>query len=68
MSLRVEAEEGAGARPVEPWSRTAAGFGTIVFLASDLMLFLWQRLPADRLEVTGDRAVLANYFTLVPPM
>lgn len=39
MSLRVEVEEGAAARPVETWSRTAAGFGTIVFLASDLMLF-----------------------------
>jgi uncharacterized protein (TIGR03083 family) len=36
--------------------------------ASDLMLFLWQRIPADRLEVTGDRDVLDRYFTLVPPM
>ncbi|QKV96696.1 maleylpyruvate isomerase family mycothiol-dependent enzyme [Streptomyces sp. NA02950] len=37
--------------------------------ASDLMLFLWQRVPADRLaSVTGDRAVLDRYFTLVPPV
>ncbi|MGK5628957.1 maleylpyruvate isomerase family mycothiol-dependent enzyme [Streptomyces sp. URMC 123] len=36
--------------------------------ASDLALFLWQRLPADRLEVTGDRKVLDRYFTLVPPV
>ncbi|WP_371494325.1 maleylpyruvate isomerase family mycothiol-dependent enzyme [Kitasatospora sp. NBC_00374] len=36
--------------------------------ASDLMLFLWGRLPADRLAVTGDRAVLDRYFTLVPPV
>ncbi len=37
--------------------------------ASDLMLFLWQRLPADRLDkVTGDQAVLDRYFTLVPPV
>ncbi|MFJ1704732.1 maleylpyruvate isomerase family mycothiol-dependent enzyme [Kitasatospora sp. NPDC088346] len=36
--------------------------------ASDLMLFLWGRLPADRLAVTGDRAALDRYFTLVPPV
>ncbi|MEV6398672.1 maleylpyruvate isomerase N-terminal domain-containing protein [Streptomyces sp. NPDC051907] len=36
--------------------------------ASDLMLFLWRRIPADRLQVTGDRAVLDRYFTLVPPV
>ncbi|MGH8931666.1 MAG: maleylpyruvate isomerase family mycothiol-dependent enzyme [Egibacteraceae bacterium] len=36
--------------------------------ASDLMLFLWQRIPADRLEVKGDQDVLDRYFTLVPPM
>lgn len=35
--------------------------------ASDLMLFLWQRIPADRLEVRGDQGVLDRYFTLVPP-
>ncbi|MFF3458252.1 maleylpyruvate isomerase family mycothiol-dependent enzyme [Streptomyces sp. NPDC002730] len=34
--------------------------------ASDLMLFLWQRIPADLLEVKGDREVLDRYFTLVP--
>lgn len=36
--------------------------------ASDLMLFLWQRIPADWLEVNGDRQVLDRYFTLVPPL
>lgn len=36
--------------------------------ASDLALFLWQRLPADELTVDGDRAILARYFTLVPPV
>ncbi|GLW11474.1 hypothetical protein Misp01_66020 [Microtetraspora sp. NBRC 13810] len=36
--------------------------------ASDLMLFLWGRLPADRLDaVHGDETVLGRYFTLVPP-
>ncbi|WP_219466745.1 hypothetical protein [Nonomuraea rhizosphaerae] len=36
--------------------------------ASDLMLFLWRRLPAGRLGVRGDREVLDRYFTLVPPV
>jgi uncharacterized protein (TIGR03083 family) len=36
--------------------------------ASDLMLFLWQRIPADWLDVTGDRDVLDRYFALVPPV
>ncbi|WTW93826.1 maleylpyruvate isomerase family mycothiol-dependent enzyme [Streptomycetaceae bacterium NBC_01309] len=36
--------------------------------ASDLMLFLWDRLPLDRLTVTGDPAVAARYFVLVPPV
>lgn len=34
---------------------------------SDLMLFLWHRIPADRLTATGDQAVLDRYFALVPP-
>ncbi|REF00834.1 uncharacterized protein (TIGR03083 family) [Thermomonospora umbrina] len=34
--------------------------------AADLLLFLWQRIPADRLRVRGDRGVLDRYFTLVP--
>lgn len=36
--------------------------------ASELMLFLWQRVPADRLTVTGERDLVERYFTLVPPM
>jgi hypothetical protein len=36
--------------------------------ASDLTLFLWQRIPADQLEVQGDQGVLDRYFTLVPPI
>jgi len=35
--------------------------------ASDLLLFVWGRVPADRLEVFGDRALLDRYFELVPP-
>jgi uncharacterized protein (TIGR03083 family) len=35
--------------------------------AADLYLFLWHRLPAERLEVLGDRAVLDRFFELVPP-
>lgn len=37
--------------------------------ASDLMLFLWQRIPADRLDgMRGDPAMTDRYFTLVPPV
>lgn len=35
--------------------------------ASDLLLFLWHRIPATRLEVFGDAALLDRYFELVPP-
>jgi uncharacterized protein (TIGR03083 family) len=37
--------------------------------ASDLMLFLWQRIPPGQLdELKGDRDVLDRYFTLAPPI
>jgi hypothetical protein len=37
--------------------------------ASDLTLFLWQRIPADRLAgVVGERTALDRWFTLVPPV
>ena len=35
--------------------------------ASNLLLFLWGRLPADRLEVFGDRTLIDRYRELVPP-
>ncbi|OAR23976.1 hypothetical protein A8W25_16015 [Streptomyces sp. ERV7] len=35
---------------------------------SDLMLFLWHRIPLDGLEVRGDAALLDRYLTLVPPV
>lgn len=34
--------------------------------ASDLLLFLWGRIPGERLEVFGDSALLERYFELVP--
>ncbi|MFB9908059.1 maleylpyruvate isomerase family mycothiol-dependent enzyme [Allokutzneria oryzae] len=33
---------------------------------SELMLFLWGRVPADRLDVRGDRDVLDRYGSFVP--
>jgi len=36
--------------------------------ASDLMLFLWQRVGAERLAVRGEAALLDRYFVLVPPL
>ncbi len=35
--------------------------------ASDLLLFLWQRVPRDRLSIEGDPALLDRYFELAPP-
>lgn len=35
--------------------------------ASNLLLFLWQRIPATRMEVFGDAMLLDRYFELVPP-
>jgi len=35
--------------------------------ASDLLLFLWGRIPANTLEVLGDKALPDRYFELVPP-
>jgi len=34
--------------------------------ASDLLLFLWGRIPASQLEVFGDAALLNRYVELVP--
>ncbi|HEX4813516.1 MAG TPA: hypothetical protein VFV66_12280, partial [Nonomuraea sp.] len=36
--------------------------------ASELVLFLWRRIPADRLGVRGDKSLLDRYFALVPPL
>jgi len=36
--------------------------------ASDLALFLWQRVIADKLDVQGDTSLLNRYFALVPPL
>jgi uncharacterized protein (TIGR03083 family) len=45
----------------------AKGDAAVRGTASDLFLFLWRRLPADRLEVFGDPDLLPRYFELVPP-
>jgi uncharacterized protein (TIGR03083 family) len=36
--------------------------------ASDLLLFLWRRIPASELTVTGEVRLLDSYFSLVPPI
>lgn len=36
--------------------------------ASELMLFLWHRIPSEGLEIRGDAALLERYFKLVPPL
>jgi uncharacterized protein (TIGR03083 family) len=35
--------------------------------ASDLALFLWQRVVTGNIEVRGDASLLSRYFVLVPP-
>ena len=35
--------------------------------ASDLLLFLWHRIPADQLEIQGESPLAARYFEFVPP-
>ncbi|WP_331767209.1 maleylpyruvate isomerase family mycothiol-dependent enzyme [Embleya sp. NBC_00896] len=57
-----EGDEVRLAGPDGPCDVEAAG------TASDLMLFLWGRRPAQPLTVTGDHAVLDRYSTLVPPV
>lgn len=41
---------------------------TISGTASDLFLFLWQRLGAGDLRVDGNDELIARYFELVPPV
>jgi uncharacterized protein (TIGR03083 family) len=41
---------------------------TVAGTASDLLLFLWQRLEPTALQVEGDPALLPHYFELVPPL
>jgi uncharacterized protein (TIGR03083 family) len=36
--------------------------------AADMLLVLWRRLPADTVEVFGDRAVLDRWYQLVPAL
>ncbi|MFG3000640.1 maleylpyruvate isomerase family mycothiol-dependent enzyme [Streptomyces sp. NPDC048340] len=36
--------------------------------ASDLLLFLWHRIPPAALTVRGDASLLPRWFTLVPPV
>jgi len=41
---------------------------TVRASASDLFLFLWHRIPARHLDVTGDATLLDRYFELAPPL
>lgn len=41
---------------------------TVSGKASDLFLFLWQRLGSGDLTVEGETALLVRYFELVPPV
>jgi uncharacterized protein (TIGR03083 family) len=49
-------------------SQAGSGDIEISGTASDLMLFLWQRIGAERLGVRGEESLLDRYFVLVPPL
>jgi hypothetical protein len=49
-------------------SQAGAGDIEISGTASDLMLFLWQRIGAEGLGVRGEESLLDRYFVLVPPL
>ena len=55
--------------PEQPVVRREHAKGDIALRgsASDLLLWLWQRMPADQLEVFGDATLIEHYFRLVPP-
>jgi hypothetical protein len=54
-----------GLRPLakdEPADAELAG------TASDLLLFLWHRIPGDPLLESGDAEALQRFFVLIPPV
>ena len=57
----------AGGKTMEVSREHAKGDAAARGSGSDLMLFLWGRVPVDRLEVFGDAALLERWFELVPP-
>ncbi|MET7620643.1 maleylpyruvate isomerase family mycothiol-dependent enzyme [Streptomyces sp. NPDC005408] len=61
-SVRFDGDEVRRTEDSESYDVELAG------TASELMLFLWGRIPADRLRVNGDLAILARYGALVPPV
>ena len=56
-----------GPESVEVRREHAKGDVALRGSASDLFLWLWRRVPDDRLDVFGDPALLERYFALVPP-
>jgi hypothetical protein len=58
--VRFEGSEAVVSRGHAKGDVAARGTG------SDLLLFLWHRIPAERLEVLGDAALLERYRELVP--
>ncbi len=55
--------------PAEVTVRRERGDGDVSVrgAASDLLLFLWRRIPAGQLEIAGDASLLDRFFELVPP-
>ena len=55
-----------GSDGVQVTREHAKGDVAIRGTASDLFLWLWGRIPAERLEVIGDAALVGRWFELVP--
>ena len=67
-SLAIECSDTAGAWSVRLAGRSwevvrqqAEGDAGVCGNASDLLLFLYNRLPVDRVEVSGDKAVVRRW-------
>ncbi|MGI8824046.1 MAG: maleylpyruvate isomerase family mycothiol-dependent enzyme [Chloroflexota bacterium] len=60
-TVRLEEEDMQVSRDGEPAEVTLRGSG------SELMLFLWHRIPGGHLAIEGDVSLVERYFELVPP-
>ena len=57
-----------GADGVDVQAEHAKGDVAVRGPASDLFLWLWNRLPDDRVEALGDAALLGRWRQLIPPI
>jgi uncharacterized protein (TIGR03083 family) len=73
-TFRFERSDGPGSwtvhfqdRELDVGARDGEPDITISGTASNLVLFLWHRIPAEALTVSGDSSLVSRYFELLPP-